>query len=192
MRTHVALLRGINVGGNNRLAMTDLRAAAEGLGWSEVVTYIQSGNVAFSQGPVTSTGHDAGSCDELADRLEDELERRCGIRCQAVVVGKAELSAAADANPFPQVTDPKALHVGFRRSVLTPGEEDSLRAAVERALAKGSRDELVWSGSTMYLHTPDGMGRSILAGELARAAGWRPVTARNWATVTKLLELLGL
>ena len=191
MRTHVALLRGINVGGNNRLAMTELRAAAEDLGWSDVATYIQSGNVAFSCGTVNGPGRPSRSCAELADRLEEELERRCGVRCQVVVVERAELAAAAEANPFPRVTDPKALHVGFRRCALTPEEEGSLRAAVERAVGKGSHDELTWSGSTLYLYTPDGMGRSILAGELARAAGWRAVTARNWATVTKLLELLG-
>ena len=190
MRTHVALLRGINVGGNNRLPMTELRAAAEELGWSDVVTYIQSGNVAFSSRPGTGKGRADNSCDELADRLEEALASRCGVRCQVVVVAKAELAAAAAGNPFPQVTDAKALHVGFRRAALTPEEEVSVRTAVDRAVAKGSRDELAWSGPVLYLHTPDGLGRSILAGELARAAGWRPATARNWATVTKLLELL--
>ena len=186
MPTHVALLRGINVGGRTRVAMADLREVVSGLGHDDVATYVQSGNVVFSAQEQDTTA--------LAAELERAIAERLDVEPAVVVLSRDELAAVVAANPFPDETDFKRLHAVF--SAGDPGREDkgAVAAAEERARAKGSRDEARFAGGTLFLHTPDGMGRSVLAAELthtggAMAAGARS-TARNWATVTKLLALL--
>lgn len=186
MRTHVALLRGVNVGGRNRLAMADLRAVVEGLGFSEVATYIQSGNVVFG-------GSEAGST-ELALALERAIAGSADVRPGVVVLSREELVAVVSGNPYPDETNPKNLHVAFHRGPLGADAVATLREAEQQARAKGSRDEGTIDGSTLYLRTPDGLGRSELAVLLGRPRGplgAQPVsTMRNWATVTKVLALL--
>jgi uncharacterized protein (DUF1697 family) len=93
------------------------------------------------------------------------------------------------ANPFVEVTEPTRLHAVFRADPLTSEETTELGAAQERAAAGGSRDRAAVHGRTVYLHTPDGMGRSVLVEQLTRTTIMRG-TARNWRTVTRLLELL--
>lgn len=182
MRTHVALLRGINVGGRNKVAMADLRALVAGLGHAEVGTYIQSGNVVFA-----STETDL---DRLADGLEAEIAGRLGVACGVVVVARADLAAAVAADPYRHEPDGRRVHVVFRRHPLTADELTAIDAAAERARAKGSRDEVTPDGRVLYLWTPDGMGRSELAAQLARTAGLGTGTARNRTTASKLLALL--
>ena len=183
MRTHVALLRGINVGGHNKVAMADLRELVTSLGHTDVATYIQSGNVVFTS-PETDTVR-------LAEVLEGEIAERLGVPCSVVVVSREQLARVIADNPYPQETNPKCLHAVFRRSEMSPDEIAAIAAAQRRANGKGSRDEAAVAGSTLYLHTPDGLGRSELAAQLARVntAGGGG-TARNWATVTKLMALL--
>ncbi len=188
MRTHVALLRGINVGGRNKLAMADLRQVVASLGHTEVATYIQSGNVLFA------AGERAADTGRLAIGLEDAIASQLGIRTGVVVLSRCELRRVADDNPFPDETDPKAVHAVFLRE--RPGADGiaAVSAAVDRARAKGSRDRAEVVGGTLYLWTPDGMGRSVLAAELNRGGRHRtPMatgTARNAATVQTLLEQL--
>ncbi|HMC41275.1 MAG TPA: DUF1697 domain-containing protein, partial [Acidimicrobiales bacterium] len=99
MRTHVALLRGINVGGNNKVAMADLRQLFSSLGHEEVATYIQSGNVVFSARP---EGIPAA---ELQSAIESEIEARTGVACAVVVLSAGELSEVISSNPFPEPGD---------------------------------------------------------------------------------------
>jgi uncharacterized protein (DUF1697 family) len=186
VRTHAALLRGVNVGGRNRVAMADLRDVVAGLGHRDVATYIQSGNVVLTS---DRTGTDA-----LATEIEDALAERTGVRAGVVVVPRDELAAVVAANPYPDEDDPKHLHVVFHRGGATRDAADVVAAAVERARAKGSPDEATVAAGTLYLHTPAGLGRSELAAQLARpgvadAAG-ATATIRNWATVTRLLAML--
>jgi uncharacterized protein (DUF1697 family) len=184
MRTHVALLRGVNVGGRNRLAMADLRAVAEAEGLTDVATYIQSGNLVFC---TPGTGGAA-----VADALERRIAADAGVRPAVVVLSREELEAVVAGNPYPDEADPKCLHVAFHRDELGDEGERALAAALERARAKGSRDEATVRGRLLYLRTPDGLGRSELAAQLTRAKSAAPAgTMRNWATVTKLLALLG-
>ena len=186
MRTHVALLRGINVGGHNRLAMSDLRDLATGIGLADVATYIQSGNVVFTSSETDATA--------LATELEQQIARQSGLRPAVVVLSREELARVVADNPYPNETDPKCLHVVFHRSDPGPDVAAVLAAAVDRARARGSRDEGTAIGRQVYLHTPNGLGRSELALELSRH---RPIpvpvpvsTMRNWATVTKVMALL--
>jgi uncharacterized protein (DUF1697 family) len=185
---YVALLRGINVGGRNKVAMADLRQVAESLGHTEVATYIQSGNLVF-----TSTGDNAGGgpADALADDLEQEIARSLAVRPAVVVLSRADLAQVIADNPFPGESNPKALHAVFYRAPMTDETIAAVAGAEQKAQAKGSRDEAAVVGCTLFMRTPDGLGRSELAAQLARSVTKTAGTARNWATVNRLLEMLG-
>ncbi len=182
MPRYVALLRGINVGGRNKIAMADLRRVAASLGHTEVATYIQSGNVVFTSPDTSVTS--------LADALEQEIARSLAVRPAVVVLSRAGLARVIADNPFPQETNPRYLHAVFRREDMTPDAIAAITAAQHSARAKGSQDEAIVVGRTLFLSTPDGLGRSVLALQLARSSGLADGTARNWATVTRLMAML--
>jgi uncharacterized protein (DUF1697 family) len=182
MPRYVALLRGINVGGRNRVAMADLRQLTEALGHTEVATYIQSGNVIF-----TSADTDCGA---LADALEQAIARSLAVRPAVVVLSRADLAQVIADNPFPDEANPRCLHAVFRRLELAPEAIAAVEGAQQRARAKGSRDEALPVGRALFLRTPDGLGRSELAAQLARSGVQADGTARNWATVTRLAAML--
>jgi uncharacterized protein (DUF1697 family) len=181
MPTHVALLRGINVGGRNRVAMAALREVVEGLGHTEVATYIQSGNVVFTSQEADPAG--------IAGALERAIGDRLEVRPRVVVLSREDLARVVADNPFPDQPNPKLVHAVFRDGPLSPEELAAVDAAQERAREVGSRDEARVVGATLYLHTPDGFGRSELAAQLTRAGAGTAATARNWATVRKLLDM---
>jgi uncharacterized protein (DUF1697 family) len=194
VRTHLALLRGINVGGRNTLPMSDLRETVTSLGHRDVATYIQSGNVVFTPGADGTWADGAGTgCGAIADALEQAIADRSGIRPGVVVLTRDQLAAVVDGNPYRDESDPRRLHVEFHRERLGVPAVDAVATAVQRARDKGSRDEATAAGSVVYLRTPDGLGRSELAAQLARrpgAATGGVTTTRNWATVTRLLAML--
>jgi uncharacterized protein (DUF1697 family) len=191
MATHVALLRGINLGGRNRVAMADLRALVGELGHSGVSTYIQSGNVLFTVAPDASPG--PGETTGLADAMTAAIAAKLGVTAPVVVLTREELAGVVAANPFPDEPNPKCVHAVFRAA--PAGEEllSRIAQAESAAAAKGSRDTIRSIGRTLYLHTPDGFGRSDLAVALMRItgspSGGATGTARNWSTTLKLLAL---
>jgi uncharacterized protein (DUF1697 family) len=182
MPRYVALLRGINLGGRNRVAMADLRRLTEALGHTEVATYINSGNVVF-----TSPDTDCGA---LADDLERAIAESLAVRPAVVVLSKADLAQVIADNKSPDEPDPRRLHAVFRRLHLAPEAIAAVAEARQRARAKGSRDEAVPVGRALFLHTPGGLGRSELAAQLSRSGVQADGTARNWATVTRLAAML--
>jgi uncharacterized protein (DUF1697 family) len=179
MPRYLALLRGVNVGGK-KLAMSDLRDVAEQLGYTGVSTYIQSGNLLFSS--------DAPDAARLASALEAEIARRVGLDCGVVVLTRADLTRVIAENPFPDEQNPRALHAVLHQDEVGPEGQAQLAEALDRASAKGCQDEAAAAGRAIYLHTPDGFGRSELAVQFARLH--KTGTARNWATVTKLMAML--
>jgi uncharacterized protein (DUF1697 family) len=183
--THVALLRGINLGGHKRVAMPELRAVVSGLGHRDVSTYIQSGNVLFS----TDETDTAALAAELRQAIALELDVQAGV----VVLSRDDLARVIAASPYTSEPDPKAVHVIFLPGDPEPGHAGHLAAVQQKAAAKGGRDEVTLAGRAVYLHTPDGYGRSELARLLSQTRGPMSVraagTARNWSTVTKLLDL---
>jgi uncharacterized protein (DUF1697 family) len=182
VRTHVALLRGVNVGGHNKVAMADLREIVESLGHVDVATYIQSGNVVFGSSESDTT--------RLASALEQEITERLGVGASVIVLSREQLVQVIKDNPFPNESNPRCVHAVFRAREMSPVELASVASAAERARSTGSPDEAAVVGHTLFLWTPDGLGRSVLAAALTRSA--TAGTARNWATVTKLSALLDL
>jgi len=192
MASHVALLRGINVGGRNKVPMADLREVVTSLGHTGVSTYIQSGNVLFS------TAEDDTA--KLAAALESAISDRFGIWSSVVVLSRDELARVLAANPYPDEPNPRMVHVVFLNGSPPRDLLDRITAAESAAAAKGSRDTVQRvgqsAGQALFLHTPDGFGTSELAQNvlkiLAPPKKSRPglaATARNWATATKLLSL---
>ena len=184
MATHIALLRGINVGGRNKVSMAELRAVVAGLGHTGVATYIQSGNVLFTS--------DDTDTEALATALEGAIAANLGVKPAVVVLSRDDLEQAVRDNPYPDEPNPKMVHAVFFRGPVPAGAADAIETGQRRAAERGSgKDTAQLVGSTLYLHTPDGFGRSELSlFLLGRSAS--PVasgTARNWSTVTKLLSL---
>jgi uncharacterized protein (DUF1697 family) len=190
MASHVALLRGINVGGRNKVPMADLREVVTSLGHTGVSTYIQSGNVLFSTADTDNA--------RLAAALESAIEDRFGIWSSVVVLTRDELAQVLAANPYPDEPNPRMVHVVFLNT--DPPQDLLMRisAAESAVAAKGSRDTVQVAGQAVYLHTPDGFGTSELAQVLLSRVLGPPAkqkkqaavaTARNMATSAKLLSL---
>jgi uncharacterized protein (DUF1697 family) len=189
------LLRGINNLGTKRVAMAELQGVVTSLGHTDVMTYIQSGNVLFT--PRLTISRTAGHTDAaaLATELERAIADSIGVRARAVVFSREELARCMRDNPYPGETNPKLLHAVFLPEVPGPGLAAWVSDAERQVRAKGSRDGAQVLGRTVYLHTPDGYPRSELRRVLAKAGGPTSAsvagTARNWATVSRLAELCG-
>jgi uncharacterized protein (DUF1697 family) len=190
MPTHIALLRGINLGGHKRVAMPELREVVASLGHGDVATYIQSGNVVFS---AAKDGTGEADTVALAAGLERAVAGRLGVQAGVIVLSRDELAQVAADNPYPGEPNPRFVHVIFLPAEPEPGHADWLAGVQRQAAEKGSRDEVTLVGRAVFLHTPDGYGRSELAKLLGKSGGPMSAksagTARNWATVTKLLAL---
>lgn len=176
MNTYIALLRGINVGGHNKLPMRELRSVLEGLGLHNVKTYIQSGNVVFQS--------ERADAPALADEITVAIEQSHGLAPAVLLLDRDTFQSAMDANPFPQAqTEPKTLHLFFLSAAPDAPDWDALEALKK----ENERYQLI--GNVFYLHAPDGIGRSKLAERFGR--GWDvTVTARNWRTVSKIMSLV--
>ncbi len=183
MTTYVALLRGINVGGSNRLPMAELRSALAGAGLPGARTYIASGNVLLDAEPVDS--------DSLADGIQAAILDHFGLNIDTVVLDSDALAAVVAANPYPDEADHRRLHAIFQRSEPDAAARTRIAELVASVRAKGSRDDVTIDGRTVYLHTPEGFGTSELAKAMTTRGRTAPVTGtgRNWATVTTLLAM---
>jgi uncharacterized protein (DUF1697 family) len=189
------MLRGVNNLGGKMVAMADLREIVTSLGHCDVATYSQSGNVLFT--PSAAAGGTPSGADdsELATELEHAIEARTGVRARAVVLSRAELARYFRDNPYPAEPNPRLLHAVFLPS--EPGADlvTWVARAERQVRAGGSRDEARLVGRAVYLHTPDGFPPSQLRRIFARTGGPMSAavagTARNWATVTRLVELCG-
>ncbi|MGH9119213.1 MAG: DUF1697 domain-containing protein [Acidimicrobiales bacterium] len=172
MTTWVALLRGINLGRARRVAMADLRALLEGLGYGEVRTLLQSGNAVF-------TG--TGPAGKLETSIEREIEKELGLRVTVMVRSAAQLRKIVAANPFAgQTTDPKQLHVVF---LSAPPSAASLDALDPDEYAP---DEYAVGDRVIYLRLPNGVAGSRFPWDRSLNVD---TTMRNWNTTTKLAEL---
>jgi uncharacterized protein (DUF1697 family) len=175
MQRYILLLRGINLGSRNRVSMPELRNLPDGAGFEDVQTYLQSGNVVL-----------AGKRppDAVARQCERLIASRFELEVAVLVRTRAELAKVVARNPLAGVADdPKRYQVTFLAAKLQRETEREIAAA---AVAP---EQVAVSGREIYAWHPAGVGRSKLATLLARRDLGVPATARNWSTVTKLLEL---
>ena len=175
MQTWIALLRGINVGGHQRLPMQDLRTIFETAGSRNVATYIQSGNVVFNA--------DIDNLAAFGDKIGDAVETGHGFRPDIHLLTANTLRAAIEANPYPEaVSEPQSLHLTILSEAPQPGRIDSAK----KALTDTERFTVI--GECLYMHAPDGLARSKFAANVARLLDVS-ATSRNWKTVTKLAAM---
>lgn len=168
----VALIRALNVGGTGKLTMVELRALCEQVGFISPTTYIQTGNVIFSS-PFDPSG--------AKSRLEAALASHLSATSHRVLIRTPlELSAVVSANPFPEAA-PNQVLIVFLDVPPTPAEARAIET-----LKPPGRESLVLRGRELFIHYPDGMGRSKLVTPHSTTA-----TGRNLNTITRLAALAG-
>jgi uncharacterized protein (DUF1697 family) len=171
----IVLLRGINLGSRNRVAMPELRELFDGAGFDDVRTYVQSGNVVLTsgQGP-----------DRLARKCERLIAERFGLDIPMVARTRDEVAAVVERDPLGDVaTNPKRYQVSFLGSELDAETVRKLEAA------RVEPERLAVVGREVYAWHPEGVARSRLWTLLAGKGLGVTATARNWTTVTKLLAM---
>ncbi|AYG58500.1 DUF1697 domain-containing protein [Rhizobium jaguaris] len=166
MPVYVALLRAVNVGGTGALSMADLKALCEEIGFTDVKTYIQSGNVLFQSDKDETT---------VQKQLEEALALKMGKSPGVILRSRRQLEAAAEGSPFPHAK-PNYLLVNFL-------PERPPADALDKLVAPGG-EEVHIAGKEIYVHYPDGSGRSKMKLPTLKAG-----TSRNLNTVRKLAEM---
>jgi uncharacterized protein (DUF1697 family) len=175
MTRQIALLRGINLGSRRRVAMADLRELLEGLGYDDVRTHLQSGNVVLTSKKTPK---------RLQAELEKQLAAGLGIDVQVIVRTRNELADVVERNPLGDVAhNPSRYQVSFLSG------KPAARVVRELTAVDVAPEQLVVSGREIYAWHPNGLQRSRVAKLLSDERLGVTATARNWNTVTKLLAL---
>jgi len=173
---YVALLRSVNVAGHGRIAMDELRASFDALGYTDVTTYIQTGNVLFSTGSKSEAG--------VAAAIEQRLDEDFGDSPAVLVRTVTDLWRVGGTSPYAKGgADPARHHVTF---LATRPAKAALEALT---LPPSGRDELVVDGREVYVHTPDGYAQTKYTGTFLERRLGVVSTTRNWNTVSKLCAL---
>lgn len=177
MSRFIALLRGINVGGKNKIPMVELRELCREIGWDDVQSYIQSGNVVFSA---------AGKSDQHESALEHAIEESFGLSVPVVVRTSVQWRRMISGNPFPDESgqEPNRVMIILSKSQPKRNAAVSLR---DRA-AHGERIEP--AVGAVWVHFQQGQAKSKLSPALMDRLIGSTVTMRNWTTALKIQELL--
>ncbi|MFI6482520.1 DUF1697 domain-containing protein [Nonomuraea sp. NPDC050663] len=175
MSRQVALLRGVNVGGRNQVGMPALRELLEGLGYEDVKTHLQSGNVVYSSGKAP---------DRAAKEIEQALAKELGVKVPVLVRTKTELAAIAKADPLGKVASDPALYL-----VTFLSDKPEAKKIKEVDPEKYEPDVFKHVGQEIYVWCPNGVRNTKLTYSFWEKLLGVTATARNWRTVTKLLEL---
>jgi len=173
---YVALLRAVNVGGC-KLPMAELREVCAELGWENIATYIQSGNVVFEA---------SGKPEALEAALEKAVTKRFGFERPVIVRSATQWAVYAKGSPFPgaERDEPNRLMLALSKS---PPNADAPRLLETKAAAG---EQVVLKGDALWVHYPGGAGTTKLTPALFDKAAGSPVTQRNWRSVLKLQEML--
>jgi uncharacterized protein (DUF1697 family) len=176
MPVFVALLRGINVGPHRQMAMRDLVEVCDGLGYAEVETYLRSGNVVFRAS--------GGSASRIAGALEGAIVERFGFEVTTLIRTPRQLESVQAGNPYlERGAKIDRLHVTFLQARPPKAAVDAIDSE------EGRGDEFEVVGREVYLHCPNGYGRSRLTNPFWERRLRTEVTTRNWKTVNALVEL---
>ena len=179
MDTYIVLLRGINVGGRNKLPMADLRALVAGLGFGDVRTHLQSGNV-------VCTGTGAASL--VAGRVSSAIADQLGLSVPVVARSGGQWAALIAANPFAHgAGDTAGLHVTVLAAAPDPGRV----AALESRAPEFHPDRFVVEGPDVFLRLAGGYSDTKLQNGVLEKRLGQVATTRNWRTVTALAALAG-
>ena len=174
----ISLLRGVNLGGHRKVKMDDLRALYESLGFEDVQTYINSGNVLFK-----TAGRDLV---RLRQRIEDAIESAYGFRADVILRTPADLRAVVAGNPFAARPGLDASKLAIHFLAADPANETRQRVlAIDAA-----PEELHLHGRELYIYYLNGMARPKLSLPLVEKTLRTSGTSRNWNTVRKLLEMV--
>ncbi len=177
LRAYVALLRAVNLGSRNKVSMPDLRSVFVAVGGEDVETYVQSGNVVFR-----SRAAEPG---KLTNAIEKRLRSELDLDVSVLLRTQAELASVVAANPFAaRQRDPTKLHVTFLRDAVDKARGREVEAT------QLEPDEFRILGREVYLHCPEGYGRSKLSNAYFEKELGVAATTRNWRTVTKLAVLV--
>ena len=173
----ISMLRGVNVGGHNRVKMDDLRALYKSLKLEDPRTYVQSGNIIFRTKEKNSPA--------LAQKIQDAIERKFGIRSPVILRSTAEMRSAIAASPFATRTElePGKILVTFLATAPGPDAHATL------ASFKDFPEELHLKGRELYIYFPNGAGKSKLPWSSVEKHFKTSGTARNWNSVTKMLAM---
>jgi uncharacterized protein (DUF1697 family) len=177
MTRFAVFLRAVNVGGHNRVPMPRLREIAGDLGYTDVATHVQSGNLVVNA--------DTTKPADVEAAVRDGLRRELDVDVDVMVRSRKDLAAVIAANPFADIADdPQKLHVSFL------AKQPAAAARKSCDLEEFLPERFEFGDRCLYLWYPEGQGRSKMA-----AAPWAkrlgvPGTARNWRTVTTMLDLL--
>ncbi|HVF46584.1 MAG TPA: DUF1697 domain-containing protein [Pyrinomonadaceae bacterium] len=173
---YVALLRGINVGGNTMIKMEELRRTFEALGFERVVSYINSGNLAFDS--------PKGSDVKLAAMIEKAVEGLIGKNVSVMVREQKHILQVLANNPFDgQYASHKEMHVLFMKDEMPPEKQEQLRSLAP------ARERFEIAGREIYCHLPMGVADSLMGRGLFEKKLKVSVTARNWRTVETIAKL---
>jgi uncharacterized protein (DUF1697 family) len=177
MKTFISMLRGINVGGQKMIRMETLRGIYEGSGFTNVRTYVQSGNVVFE-----STEGEAAA---LTKRIEAQIERSCGYSVSVFIREGRDLQRILTSNPFlrGRNEDPSKLHVTFLYQPPPEPAWSNLKAPGD------GPDEFARGEQEIYLFCPNGYGKTKLSNSFFERKLGMPVTTRNWNTVNALYNM---
>jgi len=178
MPVFISMLRGVNVGGHNRIRMDALSEMYKALKLEDACSYVQSGNVIFRTKEKNPVG--------LAKKIQEEIRKKFGFAPQVMLRNSAEMRAVIAANPFPKqtATEPGKVLVTFLADEPPKDAQSTLDA-----LSKEHPEELCLKGCELFIYFPNGAGQSKLPWSQVEKLFKVPGTARNWNTVVKLLAL---
>lgn len=177
MKQFISLLRGINVSGQKKIKMEELRQAYAALGFTDVQTYVQSGNVIFES--------DEEDASKLAVSIEAQIEGRFGYAVSVFIRDARDFQRLLDNNPFLQgrSEDPARLYVTFLQRA--PGVTESSQLSVPA----GDPGEFAVAQRDVYLFCPNGYGTTKLSNNFFERKLGQPATTRNWNTVNALYQM---
>jgi len=180
MKTYIALLRGINVGGHNKIKMAALKQLFIDIGFNDVVTYIQSGNVVFKSDKTCKV--------EIETQIKSAINKHFNYTIKVLIISKNELEIIFQSNPFlkNKIIDIKALYTILLKNSYTNDEINLLTPYLT------NNEEINIVGNCVYIKYPKGAGNSKLTINIIEKKLKTTATSRNWRTITKLVEISNL